>query len=117
MLNISNIDFFPRVVQNRRCPRLRFQVLLDKSNFVAGEILYGRLELSCSSHKSVHLGEISVELSGYEGNSKSLFIRCSYIFLMINRTQIQTRSIIGILFILSYRITRRKETFIKSYSW
>lgn len=61
------LDFLPRVPRQNRCPKLKFDVVLDKSTFVAGEILYGRLELVSFSRHSLHLGEIAVELAGFEG--------------------------------------------------
>jgi hypothetical protein len=61
------LDFLPRVPRQNKCPKLRFHVILDKSTFVAGEILYGRLELVSYSRHSLHLGEIAIELAGFEG--------------------------------------------------
>ena len=63
----DTLDFLPRVPRQNRCPKLKFDVVLDKGTFVAGEILYGRLELISFSRHSLHLGEIAVELAGFEG--------------------------------------------------
>lgn len=54
-------------VANNKCPKFRFNIILDKQVFIGGEVLYGRLDLIITTSKSLQLGEILVELIGYEG--------------------------------------------------
>ena len=54
-------------VTHNKCPKFRFNIVLDKHVFVGGEVLYGRLDLISTTSSSLQLGEILVELIGYEG--------------------------------------------------
>ena len=79
ILSTPNIDFWPRVSHHASsCPKFRFNLVLDKSAFVAGELLYGRLELVCLTNSSLQLGDIAIELAGYEGafTKAYLMTRC-----------------------------------------
>jgi hypothetical protein len=58
-------------VATNKCPKFKFNIILDKQVFVGGEILYGRLDLIITTNNSLQLGEILVELIGYEGMTDS----------------------------------------------
>ena len=62
-------------VATNKCPKFKFNIILDKQVFVGGEILYGRLDLIITTNNSLQLGEILVELIGYEGKTDSYNFR------------------------------------------
>jgi len=64
---ISNMTFNPHPTHSSRCTKLKISVNFGSTIFVAGGLLHGRCELICSSAKNLKLGEISVELAGFEG--------------------------------------------------
>jgi hypothetical protein len=47
--------------------KVRIQLTFDRPFFNAGGELSGRLEIQCSSSRSVMLADMIVELLGYEG--------------------------------------------------
>ncbi|KAJ3016377.1 hypothetical protein HKX48_004055 [Thoreauomyces humboldtii] len=55
--------------------KLKVNVLLDSTIYVAGGNLHGRMELVSSSNKSLRLGEIAVELNGFEEVSDKDYAR------------------------------------------
>ncbi|KAJ3037489.1 hypothetical protein HDV00_001664 [Rhizophlyctis rosea] len=61
-----NIQFNPAPTAGDKCSKLKVNILLDSTTYVAGGNLNGRLELQCSSNRSIKLGEIAVELTGFE---------------------------------------------------
>lgn len=50
--------------------KVRIQLTFDRPFFNAGGELSGRLEIQCSSSRSVMLADMFIELLGYEGKSK-----------------------------------------------
>jgi hypothetical protein len=46
---------------------MRMRLFLDSNIFIAGGNIYGRMEITSATSRSLMLGEISVELIGYEG--------------------------------------------------
>lgn len=67
ILNGPNINFRPTTTAQSRCSKLKVHVLLDSTYYVAGGNLYGRMELTSSTSRSLKMCEISVELTAYEG--------------------------------------------------
>ncbi|TPX31481.1 hypothetical protein SmJEL517_g05187 [Synchytrium microbalum] len=65
----SNINFQPVSTNPGKSRRLKINVLLDATIFVAGGTLHGRLELTCSTSRSIRMGLIEVQLQAYEGKS------------------------------------------------
>jgi hypothetical protein len=63
---ITQISFKPTPTQTAKCTKLKLNIILDDQVNVAGGKVRGRLDVVCNSSKKVHLGEISVELSGVE---------------------------------------------------
>lgn len=63
----SNMAFNPVPTTPGKSSKLKINVLLDSTIYAAGGNLYGRLEVVSSSHRSLKLGEIAVELNGFEG--------------------------------------------------
>lgn len=49
-----------------KCPKIEIVVWIDSTLFVAGGVLNGRMELTCSSATRVRLAQISVHLTGVE---------------------------------------------------
>ncbi|KND03682.1 uncharacterized protein SPPG_01150 [Spizellomyces punctatus DAOM BR117] len=62
----SNMAFNPVPTTPGKCSKLKVNVLLDSTIYVAGGNLHGRMEIISSTNKSLKLGEISVELNGFE---------------------------------------------------
>ncbi|KAI9012799.1 hypothetical protein BC832DRAFT_548054 [Gaertneriomyces semiglobifer] len=62
----SNMNFNPIPTSPGRCSKLKINVLLDSTIYAAGGNLHGRLEVVSSSNRSLKLGEIAVELNGFE---------------------------------------------------
>jgi hypothetical protein len=48
-------------------PKLKLRLYLDARYFIAGSTLFGRMEIVSAHSSSLHIGEISVELTAYEG--------------------------------------------------
>ena len=73
----ANIDFKPVTTAVVKNPKLKIHVLLDSTIYTAGGNVYGRLVLTSSTSKSIKIGEISAELTAYEGRvSKALRVPC-----------------------------------------
>ncbi|TPX38614.1 hypothetical protein SeMB42_g00942 [Synchytrium endobioticum] len=66
LISTANINFKPVSTNIAKSRRLRITVLLDATIFVAGGTIHGRLELTCSTSRSIRLGLIEVQLQGYE---------------------------------------------------
>ncbi|KAI9092801.1 hypothetical protein DFS34DRAFT_276046 [Phlyctochytrium arcticum] len=66
VVTANNMAFNPIPTTPGKCSKLKINVLLDSTIYVAGGNLHGRMEVISSSSKSLRLGEISVELNGYE---------------------------------------------------
>ncbi|CAG8703422.1 11050_t:CDS:1 [Cetraspora pellucida] len=64
----ANINFKPATTAITKVNKLKLQVSLDSTIYTAGGILTGRLVLSSTTSRSLKLGEISCELTAYEGN-------------------------------------------------
>ncbi|CAG8435711.1 1495_t:CDS:2 [Ambispora gerdemannii] len=62
----ANINFKPTTTAISKNSKLKLHVLLDSTIYTAGGTLNGRLVLTCSTSRSVKLGEISAELTAYE---------------------------------------------------
>ncbi|RKP07246.1 hypothetical protein THASP1DRAFT_30934 [Thamnocephalis sphaerospora] len=58
--------FRPAATQSARCSKMKMRLFLDSNVFIAGGNVYGRMELTSATSRSLLLGEISVELTGYE---------------------------------------------------
>jgi hypothetical protein len=69
----ANIDFQPSPTHITTCSKLRLNVWLDSTLFVAGGILSGRLEVDCLTANGVELSEISIEFKGHESKSLILY--------------------------------------------
>ncbi|KAG0336279.1 hypothetical protein BG004_008123 [Podila humilis] len=62
----NNIGFKPTAAQPAKCSKLKIRIFFDSTIFQAGGNLFGRMEITASSSRSLKLGEISVELAAYE---------------------------------------------------
>ncbi|KAI8910606.1 hypothetical protein DFJ77DRAFT_101717 [Powellomyces hirtus] len=71
----SNMAFNPIPTTPGKSNKLKINVLLDSTIYVAGGNLHGRMELVSSSHRSLKLGEIAVELNGFEEVSDKDYAR------------------------------------------
>lgn len=84
----NNIAFRPMTTQPARCSKLKIRIFFDSTIFQAGGNLFGRMEITATSSRSLKLGEIAVELAAYEGtgepllkqNSQPLWMQGSYRF-------------------------------------
>ncbi|KAG0335822.1 hypothetical protein BG000_007192, partial [Podila horticola] len=63
----NNIGFRPTASQPAKCSKLKIRIFFDSTIFQAGGNLFGRMEITASSSRSLKLGEIAVELAAYEG--------------------------------------------------
>ncbi len=70
----ANINFNPIPTTTGKCSKLKINVYLDSTIYVAGGNLHGRLELVSSVTGILKIGEIAVELCGYEGTLKRVYI-------------------------------------------
>jgi hypothetical protein len=62
----SNVKFNPLPTTSGKCSKLKIAIVLDSTHYIAGGLLKGRFELFCSTNQEVWLGDICVELSGFE---------------------------------------------------
>ncbi|KAF9332488.1 hypothetical protein BG006_004630 [Podila minutissima] len=62
----NNIGFRPTASQPAKCSKLKIRIFFDSTIFQAGGNLFGRMEITASSSRSLKLGEIAVELAAYE---------------------------------------------------
>jgi hypothetical protein len=62
----SNIHFNPLPTVSGKCPKCSISISLSSTLYVAGEILSGRLELHSSTKTELFLGEIYIELIGFQ---------------------------------------------------
>ncbi|KAG0205972.1 hypothetical protein BGX28_002522 [Mortierella sp. GBA30] len=63
----NNIAFRPMTTQPAKCSKLKIRIYFDSTIFQAGGNLFGRMEVTATSSRSLKLGEIAVELAAYEG--------------------------------------------------
>jgi len=64
----NNIAFRPLTTsQPAKCSKLKIRIFFDSTIFQAGGNLFGRMEVTATSSRSLKLGEIAVELAAYEG--------------------------------------------------
>ncbi|RKP26089.1 hypothetical protein SYNPS1DRAFT_22070, partial [Syncephalis pseudoplumigaleata] len=64
---LADINAFrPAASVSARCSKLKLRLFLDSNVFIAGGNIYGRMELTSATSRSLLLGEIAVELTGYE---------------------------------------------------
>ena len=54
--------------QPAKCSKLKIRIFFDSTIFQAGGTLFGRMEVTATSSRSLKLGEIAVELAAYEGS-------------------------------------------------
>ncbi|KAF9133893.1 hypothetical protein BGW39_008648 [Mortierella sp. 14UC] len=52
--------------QPAKCSKLKIRIYFDSTIFQAGGTLFGRMEVTATSSRSLKLGEIAVELAAYE---------------------------------------------------
>ncbi|KAF9366042.1 hypothetical protein BGX34_006753 [Mortierella sp. NVP85] len=52
--------------QPAKCSKLKIRIFFDSTIFQAGGNLFGRMEITATSSRSLKLGEIAVELAAYE---------------------------------------------------
>ncbi|KAG0298434.1 hypothetical protein BGZ96_012156 [Linnemannia gamsii] len=52
--------------QPAKCSKLKIRIFFDSTIFQAGGTLFGRMEVTATSSRSLKLGEIAVELAAYE---------------------------------------------------
>ncbi|KAF8944405.1 hypothetical protein BGZ47_004304, partial [Haplosporangium gracile] len=52
--------------QPAKCSKLKIRIFFDSTLFQAGGTLFGRMEVTATSSRSLKLGEIAVELAAYE---------------------------------------------------
>lgn len=72
---LNNISFNPIPTTSGKCSKLKINVFLDSTIYVAGGNLHGRLELVSSVCGSLlRIGEIAIELCGYEGKVHAMFV-------------------------------------------
>ncbi|KAG0301143.1 hypothetical protein BGZ98_008595 [Dissophora globulifera] len=62
----NNIAFRPMTTQPAKCSKLKIRIFFDSTIFQAGGNLFGRMEVTATSSRSLKLGEIAVELAAYE---------------------------------------------------
>ncbi|KAF9149459.1 hypothetical protein BG015_008751 [Linnemannia schmuckeri] len=62
----NNIAFRPMTTQPAKCSKLKIRIFFDSTLFQAGGTLFGRMEVTATSSRSLKLGEIAVELAAYE---------------------------------------------------
>ncbi|GJJ70955.1 hypothetical protein EMPS_03305 [Entomortierella parvispora] len=63
----NNIAFRPlTTAQPAKCSKLKIRIFFDSTIFQAGGNLFGRMEITATSSRSLKLGEIAVELAAYE---------------------------------------------------
>ncbi|KAH9245086.1 hypothetical protein BASA81_017446 [Batrachochytrium salamandrivorans] len=62
----ANLAFNPQPTQSSKCSKLKLKLVLDKTLYVAGGKLQGRVEVTSFSHNNLYLGDISIELKGSE---------------------------------------------------
>ncbi|KAG9072617.1 hypothetical protein KI688_000388 [Linnemannia hyalina] len=62
----NNIAFRPMTSQPAKCSKLKIRIYFDSTLFQAGGTLFGRMEVTATSSRSLKLGEIAVELAAYE---------------------------------------------------
>ncbi len=63
----SNVKFQPLPSTSGKCSKLKINITLNSTLFVAGESIAGRVEVSSSTDSYLYLGEIAVDINGYEG--------------------------------------------------
>jgi hypothetical protein len=61
---LRHSSFHP--VPHGHCSKLKLNIVLDSSVFCAGQVVSGHLELDCITSKHVLLGQVGLELEGYE---------------------------------------------------
>ncbi|KAG0055624.1 hypothetical protein BGZ83_007924 [Gryganskiella cystojenkinii] len=69
MTMANNIAFRPMNAQHQpaaKCSKLKIRIFFDSTIFQAGGNLFGRMEVTATSSRSLKLGEIAVELAAYE---------------------------------------------------
>ncbi|KAK3842849.1 MAG: hypothetical protein J3R72DRAFT_121666 [Linnemannia gamsii] len=62
----NNIAFRPMTTQPAKCSKLKIRIFFDSTIFQAGGTLFGRMEVTATSSRSLKMGEIAVELAAYE---------------------------------------------------
>ncbi|KAF9934167.1 hypothetical protein FBU30_003191 [Linnemannia zychae] len=62
----NNIAFRPMTAQPAKCSKLKIRIFFDSTIFQAGGTLFGRMEVTATSSRSLKLGEIAIELAAYE---------------------------------------------------
>ncbi|ORZ14372.1 hypothetical protein BCR41DRAFT_371201 [Lobosporangium transversale] len=62
----NSIAFRPTTTQPAKCSKLKIRIFFDSTIFQAGGNLFGRMEITATSSRSLKLGEIAVELAAYE---------------------------------------------------
>ncbi|KAI9199215.1 uncharacterized protein BJ171DRAFT_519211 [Polychytrium aggregatum] len=65
-LSRDPLDFNPLPTTPGRSNKLKVNISLDSEIFVAGSMIYGSLDVTSSTSRSLRLGTIAVELMGYE---------------------------------------------------
>ncbi|KAG0243299.1 hypothetical protein BGW41_002484 [Actinomortierella wolfii] len=60
-------NFRPMTMQPSKCSKLKVRIYFDSTIFQAGGTIFGRMEVTATSSRSLKLGEIAVELAAYEG--------------------------------------------------
>ncbi|KAH6602754.1 hypothetical protein BASA61_000785 [Batrachochytrium salamandrivorans] len=94
----ANLAFNPQPTQSSKCSKLKLKLVLDKTLYVAGGKLQGRVEVTSFSHNNLYLGDISIELKGSEeltdANPISQIFLSSRITLQGDRLP-QTRAVRG----------------------
>ncbi|KAG0268785.1 hypothetical protein DFQ27_005719 [Actinomortierella ambigua] len=59
-------NFRPMTTQPSKCSKLKVRIYFDSTIFQAGGTIFGRMEITATSSRSLKLGEIAVELAAYE---------------------------------------------------
>ncbi len=80
----ANVKFKPLPSVSGKCSKIKINLLFDSTLFVAGESIQGMFELTSFTDAGLHLGDIFVELSGYEEIAAKNFHQ-SYSFLSSRR--------------------------------
>ncbi|KAJ3278375.1 hypothetical protein HK104_002391, partial [Borealophlyctis nickersoniae] len=61
-----NMHFNPAPTNPGKCSKLKIDIMLNSTTYVAGRYLHGRLEVEASTNTKLKLGEIAVDLAGFE---------------------------------------------------
>lgn len=67
----ANIQFNPLPSATGKCSKLKINLIFDSTLFVAGGSIKGKLELISTSDTVLSLGQIAVNLSGFEGTQRN----------------------------------------------